>query len=119
MKQTTQHYLMLTTIIVLQFASALITWWAYDKTEEVQIYATNMYMLLNAMSWVLAFGIIALLSTGLFRQLVIIACLLWIGNVIDEIFFDPTIPQWNDLANVLIAENIALVALTRHLLSKS
>jgi len=112
------QYILFTIIVLMQIASGFITWWAYDKTEEVQIYATNMYMLINAMSWVLAFGIIALLSTGLFRQLVIIACLLWIGNVIDEIFFDPTIPQWNDLVNVLIAENIALIALTRHLLSK-
>lgn len=112
------QYILFTIIVLMQIASGFITWWAYDKTEEVQIYATNMYMLMNAMSWVLAFGIIALLSTGLFRQLVIIACLLWIGNVIDEIFFDPTIPQWNDLVNVLIAENIALIALTRHLLSK-
>lgn len=109
------QYILFTIIGLMQIASGFMTWWAFDKSEEVKIYATNMYMLMNALSWVFAFGIIALLTTGLFRQLVIIMVALWIGKVIDELFFDPTVPQWNDLVNLLIAENLALIAFVRHI----
>ncbi len=110
-----KKYLLLTVIVAMQIAMALFVWYASDKSEEVQIKATNLWMLFNASSWVLAFAIMAMLSVGLFRELAIILVIMWLGNVCDEIWFDPTIPQINDIASLGIAYSLALVRITYHL----
>jgi hypothetical protein len=111
-------YILLALLVALQIASAIIVWWAGDKSEDHQIMATNVYMTFNALSWVFAFAIITMLSTGLFRQLAMIVCFLWVGNLVDELFFDPTIPQWNDVISLAIAENLALIAIVKNHLKK-
>lgn len=108
------HYLM-AIIVGIQIASGIIVALAVNGSEQQQIAATNIYFLFNATCWVFAFTIIALLTTGLFRQLTLVVVLLWIGKLIDEIWFDPTVISWNDILNFGIAENIALVLITRHL----
>lgn len=113
MKQLSQY---LTAFIVgLQVASGIIVSLAVNGTEQQQIEASNIYFLFNATCWVFAFTIIALLTSGLFRQLTWVVVLLWVGKLIDEIWFDPTLICWNDILNFGIAENIALILITRHI----
>lgn len=106
------------TIVALQVLAGIVVTIALDKTDEEMIHASNIWMLLNATQWVFAFTVIALLTTGLFRQLTVVVIMLWIGKVIDEVFFDPCVLAWNDILNFAIAENIALILITIHLTKK-
>ena len=105
-------------IVSLQIAAGVLIGIAVGKSDDDIIAATNMWMLLNATQWVFAFSVIGLLTTGLFRQLTIVVVLLWIGKLIDEIWFDPTVLSWNDILNFAIGENIAIIMITAYLTKK-
>lgn len=106
------------TIVALQVIAGVLIALAVGKSEDEMIAATNMWMLLNATQWVFAFSVIGLLTTGLFRQLTVVVVLLWIGKLIDEIWFDPTVLSWNDILNFAIGENIAIIMITAYLTKK-
>lgn len=106
------------TIVALQIIAGVLLAKAVGKSEDEMVAATNMWMLLNATQWVFAFSVIGLLTTGLFRQLVVVVILLWIGKLIDEIWFDPTVLAWNDILNFAVGENIAVVMISIHLTKK-
>jgi len=105
-------------IVTLQVIAGILIAQTVGKSEDEQIYATNIWILLNATQWVFAFSVIAMLTTGLFRQLTIVLVLLWIGKLIDEVYYDPTAIAWNDIVNFAIGENIALVMVTLHFAKK-
>lgn len=102
------------TVVLMQIIAGLIVGLSVNGTEEQQIAATNTYFLFNATSWAFAFAIIALLTSGLYRQLMWVVVILSVGKLIDEIWFDPTVISWNDIVNFIIAKNIALILIVRH-----
>lgn len=107
------------TIVILQIIAGVIVGMAVNQAEADQIKASNIWMLLNATQWAFAFTVIAMLTTGLYRQLTLVVVMLWVGKLIDELFFDPTIISWNDILNFAIGENVALVLITIHLTKKT
>jgi len=116
MRKTT--YFMAVMLVTIQIVSHMIVHFAGADTVEQQIRATNYYMLCDAICWVLAFCIITMLATGLFRQLMSMCIFLWVGKVIDELFFDPTVLTWNDLVLFNIAQLVAVYAITKHITRK-
>lgn len=105
--------------MILQIIAGVIVGMAVNQAEADQIKASNIWMLLNATQWAFAFTVIAMLTTGLYRQLTLVVVMLWVGKLIDELFFDPTIISWNDILNFAIGENVALVLITIHLTKKN
>lgn len=105
-------------IVTMQVVAHMIIHFATGGSEEEQIAATNYYMLMDAICWTLAFGIIAMLVTGLFRQLAFILVVLWLGKVMDELFFDPCVLTWNDLVMFNVAQVYAVFVLTKNHLKK-
>lgn len=114
-----KKYVLLSIIVLMQLTMSLVVWWSLDKDEAAQIHATDFWMLLNCLSWVFAFTLIAMLTTGLFRGLTYVVIAMWFGNLVDELLFDPTLPQWNDLVSLGIAYTIAVVLITKNACKKS
>jgi hypothetical protein len=111
-------YIMAATIVFMQVLAHSIVHFATNQDETAQIAATNYYMLCDAICWVIAFGIIAMMASGLFRQLMTVVALLWVGKVIDELFYDPTALSWNDLLMFNIAQVYAVFVITKFHLKK-
>jgi len=106
---------MATMLVSIQVVSHMIVHFSGNASEEQQIVATNYYMLCDAICWTLAFCIITMMATGLFRQLMAICVFLWIGKTMDELFFDPTVMQWNDLLMFNIAQVVAVYLISKHI----
>lgn len=107
-------YALIIIMVIMWAISGWYQWYAFDKDEATQIHATNVYMLVNAVNWVMVFMLVTLLASGLIRQFGFILLSLFVGKVIDEVWFDPTVPSWNDLVNLLIAEHAAIIVITIH-----
>lgn len=54
------------------------------------------YFIADAFCWCVALGIIVLTTTGSVRIIAEGIFLLTISNFLDEVFFDPTVTQWNE-----------------------
>ena len=94
---------------------------AINKSEELQIKATNDYMFCESFMLFLLLGIIAILAKpvyNFFSKIVWVFTFLAFGKVLDELFFDPTAYHWNDLLIFNIALVIITVIITRHLTTK-
>lgn len=112
MKKLAQYLTIM--IVFIQLTAQTIVHFATNKSENKQVDASNYYMLCDAICWTLAFAIIAMLVSGLFRQLAFIVAFLWACKVIDELYFDPCVLSWNDLITFNIAQCYAVYVISKN-----
>jgi len=94
MKSALAYTLILATIAALLYAGWLQS---FPFTSEAdQIEATNRWMVCNALSIVLLFGIIGLVTDGKIRMIGIACMIVAFGDLMDEIYFDPCVFAFND-----------------------
>lgn len=77
---------------------------ALEGSETEQIHATNLWMLCDAIAKSFTMLSLALLTTGYFREWAAFMFALSVNNLMDELFFDPTM--------IGINEYVILIALT-------
>jgi hypothetical protein len=64
--------------------------------RHVFVYSDNWYFVGDAVSWVLAFILIARLTFGTTRMVAVGIAFLTVSNLMDELFFNPQVFGWNE-----------------------
>lgn len=70
----------------------------YDSPEELQIWATNMWMKMDALAKALLSLAFAIYSIGVVHWAAVIVAAGAVNNFFDEFFYDPFTFGWSELA---------------------